>query len=99
MISFRSWLPSSSGRCCSSSFSASIRPDYSGKACPLTIQINPTILSTMEHPYIRRFLSQGHLVDSGLLTRILNLIVEEGADYEVLEFRLGKTDRDESQLE
>jgi lysine-ketoglutarate reductase/saccharopine dehydrogenase-like protein (TIGR00300 family) len=53
----------------------------------------------MEHLYTRRFLSQGHLVDSGLLTRILNLIVEEGADYEVLEFRLGKTDRDESQLE
>jgi lysine-ketoglutarate reductase/saccharopine dehydrogenase-like protein (TIGR00300 family) len=53
----------------------------------------------MDRPYARRFVSQGHLVDSGLLTRILNLIVEEGADYEVLEFRLGKTDRDESQLE
>jgi len=51
------------------------------------------------NPYARRFVSQGHLVDSGLLTRMLNLIVEEGADYEVLSFRLGKTNRDESHLE
>jgi lysine-ketoglutarate reductase/saccharopine dehydrogenase-like protein (TIGR00300 family) len=51
------------------------------------------------NPHARRFVSQGHLVDSGLLTRILNLIVEEGADYEVLTFKLGKTNRDESHLE
>jgi lysine-ketoglutarate reductase/saccharopine dehydrogenase-like protein (TIGR00300 family) len=50
-------------------------------------------------PHARRFVSQGHLVDSGTLTRILNLIVEEGADYEVLTFKLGKTNRDESHLE
>ncbi len=49
--------------------------------------------------HARRFVSQGHLVDSGLLTRILNLIVEEGADYEVLTFKLGKTNQDESHLE
>jgi lysine-ketoglutarate reductase/saccharopine dehydrogenase-like protein (TIGR00300 family) len=47
----------------------------------------------------RRFVAQGHLVDSGALTRILNLIVEEGADYEVLGFKLGKTNQDESHLE
>jgi lysine-ketoglutarate reductase/saccharopine dehydrogenase-like protein (TIGR00300 family) len=50
-------------------------------------------------PHARRFVSQGHLVDSGTLTRILNLIVEEGADYEVLTFKLGKTNQDESHLE
>jgi lysine-ketoglutarate reductase/saccharopine dehydrogenase-like protein (TIGR00300 family) len=50
-------------------------------------------------PHARRFVSQGHLVDSGALTRILNLIVEEGADYEVLTFKLGKTNQDESHLE
>ncbi len=49
-------------------------------------------------PHVRRFVSQGHLVDSGTLTRILNLIVEEGADYEVLTFKLGKTNQDESHL-
>jgi len=51
------------------------------------------------YPHARRFVSQGHLVDSGTLTRLLNLIVEEGADYEVLAFKLGKTNRDESRLE
>jgi lysine-ketoglutarate reductase/saccharopine dehydrogenase-like protein (TIGR00300 family) len=51
------------------------------------------------NPHARRFVSQGHLVDSGLLTRMLNLIVEEGADYEVLTFKLGRTNQDESQLE
>ena len=50
-------------------------------------------MGTME-PHARRFVSQGHLVDSGLLTRILNLIVQEGADYEVLSFKLGKTNQD-----
>lgn len=40
----------------------------------MTIQSNPTILSdTMERPYTRRFLSPGHLVDSGLLTRMVGL--------------------------
>jgi lysine-ketoglutarate reductase/saccharopine dehydrogenase-like protein (TIGR00300 family) len=52
-----------------------------------------------QNPHARRFVSQGHLVDSGALTRILNLIVEEGADYEVLTFKLGKTNQDESHLE
>jgi hypothetical protein len=51
------------------------------------------------NPFTRRFVSQGHLVDSGLLTRRLNLIVEEGGDYEVLTFKLGRTNRDESSLE
>jgi lysine-ketoglutarate reductase/saccharopine dehydrogenase-like protein (TIGR00300 family) len=51
------------------------------------------------NPFTRRFVSQGHLVDSGLLTRMLNLIVEEGGDYEVLTFKLGRTNRDESSLE
>ncbi len=51
------------------------------------------------HLHARRFVAQGHLVDSGALTRILNQIVEEGADYEVLSFKLGKTNQDESHLE
>jgi len=43
--------------------------------------------------------SEGHLVNSGNLTRILNLVVEEGGDYEILEFRIGKTNLDFSRLE
>ncbi|MCP5514795.1 MAG: TIGR00300 family protein [Spirochaetales bacterium] len=47
----------------------------------------------------RRFISKGHLIDSGILAQILNLIVEEGADYEIIEFRIGKTNAKESLLE
>jgi len=46
-----------------------------------------------------KFISQGHLIDSGILTRTLNLIIEMGADYEITEFRIGKTNLDISHLE
>jgi lysine-ketoglutarate reductase/saccharopine dehydrogenase-like protein (TIGR00300 family) len=41
-------------------------------------------------PLSRRFLAEGHLVDSGLLTRVLNIIVDAGADYEIKSFSMGK---------
>ncbi|MGO9409212.1 MAG: TIGR00300 family protein [Spirochaetia bacterium] len=47
----------------------------------------------------RRFLAEGHLIDSGLLTRMLNLIVDSGADYEVVTFHMGKVRTDPSRLE
>ena len=47
----------------------------------------------------RRLIAEGHLVDSGILTRILNLVVEEGADYRILEFQMGRTNLDFSRLE
>jgi arginine dihydrolase len=47
----------------------------------------------------RRFLAEGHLIDSGLLTRMLNLIVDAGADYEVISFHMGKVRTDSSRLE
>ncbi len=47
----------------------------------------------------RKLMAEGHLVDSGILTRILNLIIEEGADYRILDFRMGKTNLDFSRLE
>ena len=47
----------------------------------------------------RRFLSKGHLIDSGILSQILNTIIIEGADYEIIEFRIGKTNAKESVLE
>jgi lysine-ketoglutarate reductase/saccharopine dehydrogenase-like protein (TIGR00300 family) len=40
----------------------------------------------------------GHLIDSGILTIILNLIIEEGGDYEISRFNVGKTPDDESHL-
>ena len=47
----------------------------------------------------RRFLAEGHLIDSGLLTRMLNIIVDEGADYTVVGFSMGKVRTDSSHLE
>ncbi len=47
----------------------------------------------------RRFIAEGHLIDSGLLTRMLNLIVDAGADYEIVSFAMGKVRSDISSLE
>jgi lysine-ketoglutarate reductase/saccharopine dehydrogenase-like protein (TIGR00300 family) len=47
----------------------------------------------------RRFLAEGHLIDSGLLTRMLNLIVDAGADYEIISMTMGKVRTDSSRVE
>jgi len=47
----------------------------------------------------RRFLAEGHLIDSGLLTRMLNCIVDAGADYQIVSFSMGKVRADASRLE
>jgi lysine-ketoglutarate reductase/saccharopine dehydrogenase-like protein (TIGR00300 family) len=47
----------------------------------------------------RRFLAEGHLIDSGLLTRMLNIIVDAGADYTIVSFIMGKNRADSSRLE
>lgn len=41
---------------------------------------------------------KGHLIDTGLLSSILNLIIEEGADYEITDFTVGKVPSDESSI-
>ena len=46
----------------------------------------------------KTLLHEGHLIDSGLLSVILNIILDEGADYEVLGFNVGKVPEDESQM-
>ncbi len=47
----------------------------------------------------RRFIAEGHLIDSGILAKILNLIIEEGADYTIHEFTIGKTNLNPSHLD
>ncbi len=47
----------------------------------------------------RRFLAEGHLIDSGILTRILNAVVDSGADYGVVSSSMGKTRSDSSRFE
>jgi len=42
--------------------------------------------------------AEGHLIDTGLLSRFLDLIVENGAAYEIREFTVGRRVEDYSQL-
>ena len=39
---------------------------------------------------------EGHLIDSDMMRRVFNRIVEHGGEFEVLEFRVGKTNADPS---
>ena len=47
----------------------------------------------------RRLLADGHLIDSGRLTGILNAIVDAGADYRVVSFDMGKSHTDASRID
>ena len=41
---------------------------------------------------------KGHLIDSGLLSAVLNIILREGVDYEILRFDVGKVPEEESTM-
>ncbi len=47
----------------------------------------------------RRLKASGHLIDSGLMSKYLNVIVENGGSYELHHFDIGKTVRDFSTVE
>jgi arginine dihydrolase len=47
----------------------------------------------------RTFISTGHLIDSGIMSEIFNTIMNEGADYEVTSFNIGKRKSEKSKLE
>ncbi len=53
----------------------------------------------MENNVTKRFVSDGHLIDSGILPNILNIIIEEGAEYHISDFRIGKTNLETSHIE
>jgi lysine-ketoglutarate reductase/saccharopine dehydrogenase-like protein (TIGR00300 family) len=42
---------------------------------------------------------EGHLIDSGTLSRIFDHIIQAGATYEITEFRVGRTNTDTSRAE
>lgn len=44
----------------------------------------------------REIIAQGHLVDSGIMSEILDRIVTSGGNFEILSFRMGKTNEEES---
>ncbi len=43
--------------------------------------------------------ADGHLIDSGLMSRFLDLVLEGGGTYEILRMDIGRTPADESHLE
>jgi lysine-ketoglutarate reductase/saccharopine dehydrogenase-like protein (TIGR00300 family) len=47
----------------------------------------------------RRLTAEGHLIDSGLMSRILDIVVENGGTYELLGFNIGRTISDFSKVE
>lgn len=47
----------------------------------------------------RRLTAEGHLIDTGLMSRILDATVENGATYELLGFDIGRTISDFSRVE
>ncbi|MCK5736924.1 MAG: TIGR00300 family protein, partial [Spirochaetaceae bacterium] len=53
-----------------------------------SVHIHPMVTKTLTH--------KGHLIDTGQLSSILNLIINEGADYEITGFDVGKSHSDES---
>ncbi|MBK7597125.1 MAG: TIGR00300 family protein [Acidobacteria bacterium] len=50
----------------------------------------------MEHVEIVE--AEGHLVDSQILSKVMDRVIESGAVYEVLDFRLGRTNDEYSRL-
>jgi len=47
----------------------------------------------------RRLIAEGHLIDTGLMSKYLDLVVENGGQYELLRFDIGRTVHDFSRVE
>src|SRR5258705_9472390 len=47
----------------------------------------------------RRLVAEGHLIDSGLMSKYLAIVVENGGVYELLKFDIGRTVSDYSRAE
>ena len=47
--------------------------------------------SFAEYPHHLELSTQGHLIDSGIMSSIMNLIIRNGGAYEILEFTMGKS--------
>jgi arginine dihydrolase len=47
----------------------------------------------------RRLSAEGHLIDTGLMSRFLSVVIENGATYELVRFDIGRTKADFSRVE
>jgi arginine dihydrolase len=48
---------------------------------------------------MRRLTAEGHLIDTGLMSKFLNVVLEDGGTYELLGFTIGRTPGDYSRVE
>lgn len=53
---------------------------------------------TNEHAVSEIVETEGHLIDSRLMTEIFDAVVRHGASFEVLEFTIGRTNQEYSRL-
>ena len=51
---------------------------------------------TQQPPSTETVALEGHIVDSLTLAKVLDLILESGAEYEIVEFDMGRTTSDPS---
>src|SRR3989442_15661563 len=47
----------------------------------------------------RKLIAEGHLIDSGLMSKYLDVVVENGGSYELIHFDIGRTVSDFSRVE
>jgi len=55
-------------------------------------------VTTTDHPISEIVETEGHLIDSRLMTEIFDSVVKHGGTFEVLEFTIGRTNNDFSRL-
>src|SRR2546428_13791193 len=55
--------------------------------------------AAVSRPPSRHFQASGHLVDSGILKEMLDVIVREGGAFEITRFEMGRTNLESSHLE
>lgn len=63
---------------------------------PYDPDVMPKAQSSPHHPFTEQVETRGHLVDSGLMSRIFDTIIRDGANFKVLEFTMGRTNEDPS---
>src|SRR5678816_3861356 len=47
----------------------------------------------------RKLISEGHLIDTGLMSKYLDVVLENGGSYELIRFDIGRTVSDFSRVE
>src|SRR3954451_2901733 len=66
------------------------------RSCPY--HSSADVLVTTDHSTTEIVETEGHLIDSRLMTEIFDSVVKHGGSFEVLDFTIGRTNNDFSRL-